>query len=130
MKKPDTAHQAAWLAACLTALYTLCLLAISLWRNDGTFVYALDDPYIHLDLAKQIATTGVYGVNPGEISSPSSSILWPFLLVPFALTPFFVYMPFIIGLVSAAASAAVLVRLCPPGMNKAGSTALDRKSVV
>ena len=48
-------------------------------------VYTLDDPYIHLTLARQIGQ-GHYGINPGEFAAPSSSILWPFLLVPFIFT--------------------------------------------
>src|SRR5574340_1536985 len=49
--------------------------------NQGHFIYTLDDAYIHLSLAENILQ-GHYGVNPGEFSSPSSSILWPFLLAP------------------------------------------------
>ncbi len=51
--------------------------------NGGTFSYALDDPYIHLALAENIAR-GHYGINSNEYSAPSSSILWPFLLAPFS----------------------------------------------
>ncbi len=51
--------------------------------NSGHLVYTLDDAYIHLSLAENIAR-GHYGVNLGEASSPSSSILWPFLLAPVA----------------------------------------------
>lgn len=51
--------------------------------NEGHFLFALDDPYIHLALSDQIAH-GHYGINPGEASSPSSSIIWPLLLAPFA----------------------------------------------
>jgi hypothetical protein len=54
-----------------------------LHRDNGIFTYTLDDPYIHLALAQNLAH-GHYGINPGEPSSPSSSILWPFLLVPFS----------------------------------------------
>ncbi|MHB8933568.1 MAG: hypothetical protein ACYC6H_08890 [Bellilinea sp.] len=51
--------------------------------NQGHFVYTLDDAYIHLALAENILQ-GHYGVNLAEFSAPSSSILWPFLLAPFA----------------------------------------------
>ncbi len=61
-------------------------------RNDGVFTYSLDDPYIHLALAENLAH-GHYGINPGEASSPSSSIVWPFLLVPFAGTAWHMYVP-------------------------------------
>jgi len=68
-------------------------LALCLWlflsirhANGGHFVFSLDDPYIHMALAEQIAH-GSYGINPGEPASPSSSVLWPFLLAPFARLP-------------------------------------------
>lgn len=51
--------------------------------NDGHFVYTLDDPYIHLALAENI-WRGHYGVNLSEFSAPSSSVIWPFILAPFA----------------------------------------------
>lgn len=46
--------------------------------NQGRFIYTLDDAYIHLALAENIMQ-GHYGVNLGEFSALSSSILWPFL---------------------------------------------------
>ncbi|HWR66649.1 MAG TPA: hypothetical protein VN364_11070, partial [Bellilinea sp.] len=51
--------------------------------NNGFFVYPLDDTYIHLALAENIAHR-TYGVNLGEFSAPSSSIIWPILLAPVA----------------------------------------------
>ncbi len=57
----------------------LYFLAVS--RTQGLFVYALDDAYIHLALAENIAQ-GHYGINPDETASPSSSIIYPLLLVP------------------------------------------------
>jgi len=60
---------------------TLMTLAV-LWINGGTLIYTLDDPYIHIDLAKRIFG-GHYGININEYSAPSSSILWPLLLAPF-----------------------------------------------
>jgi hypothetical protein len=58
------------------------LMAI-LWLNSGRFTFTLDDPYIHLALGDHIRH-GHYGVNANEYSSPSSSILWPFLIAPFS----------------------------------------------
>ena len=57
------------------------MLASLLLSNGGRFTYSLDDAYVHLALAESISG-GTYGINVGEPSSPSSSILWPFLLVP------------------------------------------------
>lgn len=58
-------------------------LSMILSINNGYFTYTLDDAYIHLAVAENIAR-GEYGINANEFSSPSSSILWPFLLAPFA----------------------------------------------
>ena len=49
--------------------------------RGGHFSYTLDDAYIHLALAENLAG-GHYGVNLGEYSAASSSILWPLLLIP------------------------------------------------
>lgn len=68
------------------------LLFAILHRDDGVFTYTLDDPYIHLALAENLAH-GHYGINPGEASSPSSSIVWPFLLAPFARMAWSEYLP-------------------------------------
>jgi hypothetical protein len=76
-------------ATACVGLYLAVVLVLFLvirHRNDGVFTYTLDDPYIHLALAQSLAH-GHYGINPGEASSPSSSIVWPFLLVPFAGYP-------------------------------------------
>jgi hypothetical protein len=78
------------LALCLGAISAEC---VSIGRlNGGQLVYTLDDAYIHLALAENIHR-GHYGVNAGEPSSPSSSILWPFLLAPFAQTSWATYVP-------------------------------------
>ena len=58
---------------------TIALLWQLLSLTRGHFIYALDDPYIHLTLARNIVH-GTYGINPGEFTTPSSSILWPFFL--------------------------------------------------
>jgi len=68
--------------------------------NSGLFVYTVDDSYIHLALAENIFK-GHYGINLNEYSSPSSSIIWPFILAPFSGLSFGYYIPFIINILSA-----------------------------
>ncbi|HSP87602.1 MAG TPA: hypothetical protein VLN45_05680 [Ignavibacteriaceae bacterium] len=68
--------------------------------NSGLIVYTVDDSYIHLALAENILR-GHYGVNLNEYSSPSSSILWPFILAPFSGFSFGYLAPLIINSLSA-----------------------------
>ncbi|MFD3162819.1 hypothetical protein [Herpetosiphon sp. NSE202] len=76
----------------------LLIQAIAIYLlNDGKFTYILDDPYIHLSLARNIAH-GHYGINLVESSAPSSSILWPFLLTPFVSLPFYEYIPLMLNI--------------------------------
>lgn len=71
-----------WSLGWVGALFGLELVAVLL-ATGGRFTYSLDDPYIHLALAENIAR-GHYGISKGVVASPSSSVLWPFLLAPFA----------------------------------------------
>ncbi len=60
---------------------TLSLVTLASVRaNDGRLVYTLDDPYIHMAIAKNVATHGVFGVTRLEFSSCTSSPLWTVLL--------------------------------------------------
>lgn len=89
---------------------TTILLGIALMMNHGTFTYTLDDPYIHLSLARNILH-GSYGINSGEFAAPASSILWPFLLAPFTWLPFAVYMPLVFSIAAAIGSLTLLARM-------------------
>lgn len=62
----------------LGAGLALLILTIMRW-SEGVMGYSLDDPYIHLSLAENLLR-GHYGINPGENASPSSSIIYPFIM--------------------------------------------------
>lgn len=97
----------------IVALVPLALLLVAVLKKTGmNFTYTLDDPYIHLALARNILL-GNYGINLGEPSAPSSSILWPFLLVPFAKLPlvWFEYVPLVLNVVCVLLSAVVLDKI-------------------
>ncbi len=84
--------------------------------DQGHFIYTLDDPYIHLALAERIAQ-GHYGINPGEVSAPASSILWPFFLAPFARTSFFEYLPLVLNIIAAAGTLYIYIRVIREAMS-------------
>jgi hypothetical protein len=56
------------------------LLIQSLKLNQGHVVYAMDDTYIHMAMAKNFALHGMWGATPYQFTSASSSPLWTFLL--------------------------------------------------
>jgi len=66
----------------LTAAIAVLLVAlgaalwVSLRQNGGHLVYALDDPYIHMAMAKNVALHGVWSINANHFTSSSSSLLW------------------------------------------------------
>lgn len=55
-------------------------LVLSIKQNQGHLVYALDDPYIHMAMAKNFAQYGVWGVTKYGFTSSSSSLLWTLFL--------------------------------------------------
>ena len=52
----------------------------SLKESGGHIVYALDDAYIHMTIAKNLVASGVWGLVPGKFASASSSPLWTAVL--------------------------------------------------
>ncbi|MGV6395143.1 hypothetical protein ACTUVN_000169 [Pseudomonas caspiana] len=95
---PSTARSIEQRLMLLVFLLPIALITLSvLWINDGKLIYTLDDPYIHIDLARRIFG-GHYGININEYSAPSSSIIWPFLLAPFTpLGQFMLWVPLILN---------------------------------
>jgi hypothetical protein len=92
----------------------LMMAGFELWAiltlNHGLLLYALDDTYIHLGFAARLHE-GHFGINAGESSSPSSSILWPFLLAPFGGSLQFEWVPLILNLLAALGTAVTIPRL-------------------
>ena len=91
---------ALWIAAAVLIAGILLEYFAILRINSGKFVYTLDDAYIHLALAENILD-GHYGVNTGEFSAPSSSIVWPFLIAPFTKSNAAEFIPLFINILAA-----------------------------
>ena len=66
----------------VTILWTTIglMLLVSMGRNDHHLIYALDDAYIHMAIAKHYALQGIWGITPFEFTSSTSSPLWTTLL--------------------------------------------------
>lgn len=62
-------------------LTTAVLLVLSMHKNQGHLVYALDDAYIHMAMAKNSALHGAWGITRYGFSGSTSSPLWTFLLL-------------------------------------------------
>jgi hypothetical protein len=68
--------------------------------TGGTLVYALDDPYIHMAIARNLAQHAVWGISPDSFASSSSSPLWTAALgAVFFLTGVHVVWPLVLNLV-------------------------------
>lgn len=88
-------------------LCLLLLLAFTIYRVyafSGTYVYPLDDSYIHLSIAKNFAQHGVWGITQYEFSSTTSSPFFT-LLLAFLIKIFgnWQFIPIILNTVSAVA---------------------------
>jgi hypothetical protein len=103
-------HRALWRAAAVYVVVVGVEVGLILLLNGGVFTFSLDDPYIHLSLAENIAI-GQYGLNVQEAAAPASSILWPLLLVPFARTSLAVLWVLLLNVASWIGVLAVAARL-------------------
>lgn len=63
------------LGAVVAAVFVLCVRA-----DRGRFVYAIDDIYIAMAVARNFAVHGLWGVTPYEFTSCESTFVWPLLL--------------------------------------------------
>ena len=86
------------LCVTLGVLSTLLIL-----RENGHLVFALDDPYIQMAMAKNFALHGVWGITRFGFTSASSSPLWTFLIaVTYLLAGVGETSPFYLSLLCAA----------------------------
>ena len=101
------------------------LLRAGLAHTGGRLVYALDDAYIHMAVARSLAQHGVWGVTPYAFTSSTSSLAWPLLL---ALADLLIGVqdatPLILNLIFAAVSVLLADRLLRGAPSLLRATAL------
>src|SRR4051812_26369524 len=68
------------IAIAATFIPLLLIEARVLSFTKGILIYPVDDTFIHMELAKNLAHNGNWGINSHEFSSASSSILYTLLL--------------------------------------------------
>ncbi len=75
-------RSAAFGAMAAVHLATVAVLAVTARATSGTVTYAVDDAYIHLAIARHLATDGTFGLVAHRYESASSAPLWDLLLAP------------------------------------------------
>jgi hypothetical protein len=90
------------LAVLATVVYVVFLERSVMKITGGVFSYPLDDPFIHMQLARNLAQHGTWGINPSEFASASSSVLYTLLLtLLFKIFPVNILIPFVINVIAA-----------------------------
>lgn len=99
------------------------LFVLSLRACEGRQVYALDDAYIHLELARNLTLHGSWGLEPGVFAGVSSSLFWPLLLAPAFLFPDYSHLaPLLLNIIFAS----LLLAFFDRGLRGAGASAPRR----
>lgn len=88
------------IAASAVLLASVGTLASILWqRPPGGLLYALDDAYIHLSLARNLSSHGAWSLSGDGWNPVASSLLWPWILALWdRLGGPLVWAPFILGI--------------------------------
>lgn len=102
-------------AIILSAIYAAAVMLIA----SPVSFYTMDDPYIHMALAENIAR-GHFGVNFGEASNPSSSILWPWLLAVSERVGVMLWAPLLINISCFVGSLNVALRFAEARLDRVG----------
>jgi len=73
-------HWPLFLILLLLSAAVAASLKLLLGSTGGRLIYVLDDPYIHMAIAKNFSQKGIWGVTGSGFTSNSSSLLWTALL--------------------------------------------------
>jgi hypothetical protein len=101
--------------ALLAFVVAMVLTGWNAWeQTGGHFAYAQDDPYIHLTLARTLASHGVWGVTPDSPAAASSSPAWTLLLALLQRAGGdHVWWPFVINVIAACGVILLVDRFLP-----------------
>ena len=80
MSKILIKHWPLFASVVILCVTTGVISTLLILRENGHLVYALDDPYIQMAMAKNFALHGVWGITRFGFTSSSSSPLWTFLI--------------------------------------------------
>jgi len=80
LKKTLLQHWPLYAAVSIFLLTVSVILSVSRSQNQGHLVYALDDPYIHMAMARNFSQSGVWGATLYGFTSSSSSPFWTLVL--------------------------------------------------
>lgn len=73
-------HYPVILATVLFLAIVINIISGDIRQNEGNFIYAGDDCYIHMSMARNFSQYGVWGITKYEFSSSSSSLFWTLLI--------------------------------------------------
>jgi hypothetical protein len=78
MKRPRRDHL--YLLLCSSIILAASLIGVGYYRLEAGAGYPLDDSWIHLTFARNLADGAGFGANPGEATPGATSPLWVLLL--------------------------------------------------
>src|SRR5512143_1010597 len=128
-RRPSRAWLRLWPLFVSLAAFVASLVAalhVALRSTDGRLIYSVDDAYIHMAIAKTLATHGIWGCTPYHFSSSSSSLLYTFVLgVAYRLFQVHDWTPLLLNVAFAVATLAIahasLLRLGVPPLLRAAA---------
>jgi hypothetical protein len=110
-ERPFFRRHAPFLAAAAVWSVIFAVTLAGVWGIGGMLVYASDDVYIHMAIAKNLVLHGVWGVTPFGFTSCASSILWPLLIAfTYRIVGVNLWSPLLLSLASSFAVLIVLYR--------------------
>jgi hypothetical protein len=113
MKRTISTHLPFLASSAILVVFMLLIAFRSYHYNDNHLIYTLDDPYIHMAMAKNLVQHNVLGVDRYGFSSSTSSPLWTVLIaVSYGLAGIREWIPGVWALLFAIASLYMTDLIC------------------